>query len=201
MKNVEALQALYTALGGEPADVANATTSVEVLNAIAAMFEGESDAVLNPEAIENIAAVADNIGGGGSDFNSIIAMAASANSSGVVFSYYLTLSKPVDENGTYRVHSHGTPGDKTYSRFTLVEPATKINVSYSNIPSATIVFTPNENFDGFYYNNNNITPSGDTITPGDGKTYIAAVAFGSGPIATTVTITKTANTFEFEMEV
>lgn len=58
MTNVEALQALYAALGGTPSNVANASTSVEVLNAIAALFDGEDDAILNPEAISNIAAIA-----------------------------------------------------------------------------------------------------------------------------------------------
>lgn len=61
MTNVEALKALYAALGGDAADVADATTSVEVLNAIAAKYDGESDAILNPEAIANIVAVLDNI--------------------------------------------------------------------------------------------------------------------------------------------
>lgn len=61
MNNVEALKALYAALGGTPADVAGASTIVEVLNAIAELFEGDGDATLNPEAIANIAAVAGNI--------------------------------------------------------------------------------------------------------------------------------------------
>lgn len=73
MKNVEALKALYVALGGSAADVANASESVDVLNAIAAKYEGTATASLNPEAIANIAAVADNIGGGGgsSDFKTL----------------------------------------------------------------------------------------------------------------------------------
>ncbi|MBP3573211.1 MAG: hypothetical protein J6J71_01220 [Prevotella sp.] len=61
MTNVEALKALYTALGGTASDVADASTIVEVLNAIAAKYEGEDDAILNPEAIANIAAVAGSI--------------------------------------------------------------------------------------------------------------------------------------------
>ena len=69
MTNVEALQALYAALGGTPANVANASTSVEVLNAIAALFDGDDDAIINPDAIANIAAVIGNIGGeDGSEF-------------------------------------------------------------------------------------------------------------------------------------
>lgn len=61
MNNVDALKALYAALGGTPADVANASTIVEVLNAIAELFEGDADATLNAEAIANITAVAGNI--------------------------------------------------------------------------------------------------------------------------------------------
>lgn len=61
MTNVEALRALYTALGGTASDVANCTTIVEVLNAIAAIYDGDDDAVTNPDAIANIAAVAGSI--------------------------------------------------------------------------------------------------------------------------------------------
>ena len=61
MKNVEALKTLYAAIGGTPADVAGAVTIVEVLNAIAKKLEGDDDAALNAEAIENIAAVASNL--------------------------------------------------------------------------------------------------------------------------------------------
>lgn len=61
MTNVEALKTLYAALGGDPANVADASTIVEVLNAIAAKYEGDDDATLNPEAIANIVAVAENL--------------------------------------------------------------------------------------------------------------------------------------------
>lgn len=61
MTNVEALRSLYTALGGSSATVASASTIVEVLNAIAALFDGDDDAVTNPQAIANIVAVASSI--------------------------------------------------------------------------------------------------------------------------------------------
>lgn len=64
MTTVEALKDLYVALGGELADVQDMSTNVAVLNAISAKYSGASDAVLNPEAVANIAAVADQIGGG-----------------------------------------------------------------------------------------------------------------------------------------
>ena len=66
---VQALKDLYVALGGELADVADCTTNVEVLNAISAKYEGANDANLNPDAIDNITAVADSIGGGGGATN------------------------------------------------------------------------------------------------------------------------------------
>ena len=58
MNNVDALKALYAALGGNSADVANAVTIVDVLNAIAELLNGTHNATTNPEAINNIAAVA-----------------------------------------------------------------------------------------------------------------------------------------------
>lgn len=66
MTNVEALKALYTALGGDAADVADATTITAVLNIIAAKYEGADDATTNAEAIANIADVAGSIEPGGS---------------------------------------------------------------------------------------------------------------------------------------
>lgn len=62
--NLDALRALYVALGGEETEVADCRTSVEVLNAIAAKFGGDGDAVINAGAIANIAAVAGDMGGG-----------------------------------------------------------------------------------------------------------------------------------------
>ena len=59
----EALKDLYVALGGEVSAVADASTNVDMLNAIAEKLGGEGNAVLNPDAIENITAVAGNAGG------------------------------------------------------------------------------------------------------------------------------------------
>lgn len=61
MNNVEALKALYTALGGSADNVANAVTMVDVLNEISKLFSGDYDATQNAEAIANIAAVAGSI--------------------------------------------------------------------------------------------------------------------------------------------
>ena len=61
MTNVEALKALYVALGGTAADVADANKIVDVLNAIAAKYEGDDDATLNAQGIANITEIIGNI--------------------------------------------------------------------------------------------------------------------------------------------
>lgn len=57
MTNVDALKALYVALGNSADDVADATTIVDVLNAIAAKYGSSDVATQNAEGIENITAV------------------------------------------------------------------------------------------------------------------------------------------------
>lgn len=61
MTNVEALKALYAAMGGTASDVANAVTIVQILDAISKRFSGTENAVLNADAISNIAAVVGNV--------------------------------------------------------------------------------------------------------------------------------------------
>lgn len=61
-KNITALKNLYKQLGGDPEDVQDCSTITEVLNAISGKYDGETDAMTNPDAIDNIAAVAENIG-------------------------------------------------------------------------------------------------------------------------------------------
>lgn len=61
MSNVGALKTLYVALGGLSTDVATAVTSVDVLNKIADLLDGDDTATLNAVAIANIAAVASGL--------------------------------------------------------------------------------------------------------------------------------------------
>ena len=61
MNNVEALKALYIALGGTASNVTNAVTNVDVLNELSKLFSGDYDATQNAEAIANITAVASAI--------------------------------------------------------------------------------------------------------------------------------------------
>lgn len=62
MTTPEALKGLYVALGGNATDVAGKVLTVEVLNAIAGKYGGETTAVTIPEAIQAITAVAGEIG-------------------------------------------------------------------------------------------------------------------------------------------
>jgi hypothetical protein len=62
--NPEALKALYVAAGGDASAVADAVTSVDVLNKIAVLLGGVGTATTNPDAIDNIAAVYTPGGGG-----------------------------------------------------------------------------------------------------------------------------------------
>ena len=59
--NVDSLKVLFEAIGGDPADVAETSTIVGVLNAISGVFGGATNATTNAEAIANIAAVAGDI--------------------------------------------------------------------------------------------------------------------------------------------
>ena len=95
--NVQALKDLYIALGGEASDVENASTIVEVLNAIAVLFEGDGDAILNAEAIANIAAVA----------------------SGITPSPAVLIEKEITENGIYNASTDEADG---YSKVTVTVP-------------------------------------------------------------------------------
>ena len=61
MNNVEALKALYKALGGNESNVVNASTIVDVLNEISKLLGGDYDAIQNAEAIANITAVASGL--------------------------------------------------------------------------------------------------------------------------------------------
>ncbi|MBR5948167.1 MAG: hypothetical protein IKZ82_05910 [Clostridia bacterium] len=64
-KTVAALQRLYKELGNDIADVKGCKTTVDVLNALSVKYNGEGGAKLTAKAIDNIANVAGNIGGGG----------------------------------------------------------------------------------------------------------------------------------------
>jgi hypothetical protein len=94
---------------------------------------------------------------------------------------------PSDSNGTFNVVASTSGQLYNVSNFTLTSAATKVNVT--GAPGMRIVFTPSENFDGFYYGNTKLTMNGDTVTNGDGKAYVADVSLMSN----TVTITKGGN--------
>ena len=94
--NPEALKDLYKALGGSESDVEECVTSVEVMNKISALLEGETGAVLNPNAIENITAVAPTGGGGSSDLFTL-----SADIMQTIPSSSVTISDLQEDGGMY----------------------------------------------------------------------------------------------------
>lgn len=122
MTKTEALKALYEALGGDASEVADADTIVDVLNAIAAKYEGEDDATLNSEAIANIAAVADSI----SPDPTLI-------------------TKSIFNNGTYNASSDDADG---YSSVTVNVPAPTL----TGFEDTTIAGNNNYAVVGYYNN-------------------------------------------------
>ena len=90
MTNPEALKVLYEALGGEAETVADKTKTVDVLNDIAALLDGDDDAKLNSEAIYNIAQVAT----GGGDFTT--AQVTVTNGSGGDVDFHIVQLSDVD---------------------------------------------------------------------------------------------------------
>ena len=102
-------------------------------------------------------------------------------------SYTTGIVNPSDSNGTFDVVASTSGQTYSVSNFTLTSAATKVNVT--GAPGMRIVFTPSENFDGFYYSDTKLTMNGDTVTNGDGKAYVANVSLMSNK----VTITKGGN--------
>jgi hypothetical protein len=69
-------------------------------------------------------------------------------------------------------------------------------ISLSGSPKMYVAFTPSSDFDGFYNYTGKITDlRGDTITPGDGKLYLADVRLTNNY----ATITKTTEDFIFDI--
>ena len=71
---VDSLKDLYVALGNDASSVENANTILEVLNVMSESYQGESNASSISDAVENIAAVADNIGGGDSSLSPFLSV-------------------------------------------------------------------------------------------------------------------------------
>lgn len=106
MTNPKALKDLYVALGGTAADVDNLDTSVEVLNAISVLLGGEDGALVNPKAIENIAAVAT---GGGVKVTPITVTARDFGSGWNGQTGEFAFASPI-EGGGYELITEGSNG-------------------------------------------------------------------------------------------
>lgn len=103
MTIVKTLKALYERLGGTPSDVANATRAVEVLNAIAALYDGTDDATRITKAIANIVAVASGL------IKPSGTKSITANGSGIDVTEYAAVDVNVPQpSGTISITANGT---------------------------------------------------------------------------------------------
>ena len=171
MTNVEALQILYEALGGNPADVADASTINDVLNAIAGKYEGTDDAQLISEAIGNITAVLDKI----------------------IPALPTLITKNITENGEYSASADDADG---YSSVKVTVSPTLENKNVTPTTSEQTV-TAGENYDGLgTVTVEAVTAAIDSnITPGNIKSGVSilgvegnvnAIEFSATPAAFTL---------------
>lgn len=176
---VDSLKDLYVALGNDASSVENANTILEVLNVMSESYQGESNASSISDAVDNIAAVADNIGGGDSSLSPFLSVPyiyhdvykpGNRDYSTVACCYF-----PIDNNGTFDVTFEYSNVQGEFSKYggtaILAYPATKI-ILHTGAVQGGICFTPSENFDGIYVDGEKITTSGTRIIPGDGKLYL-----------------------------
>lgn len=126
---------------------------------------------------------ADASGGGDSVFTKISTLMMDSND------YICDLKVLRSEDGIF--DAEDTEGSNHYR--ILGDPLKKITIDN---PSDRIIFTPAEDFDGFYdkTTGNKRTYTGDTVVPGDGKMYMYKTSMG------TDTVTKTSEDFVFEVE-
>ena len=172
MTIVNALKALYEALGGEHDDIVNVMTVTEALDKIQQLYDGEEISSDAAEAIQNIAAVAGNIGPEpepGDSFSSIHYPWSRYDKN-----YAIDMMIARSDDGVYdfRVDEGPYFPDKKMSTspsgISCLDPAKKIIFG----PPTCYTITPAEDFDGFYDSElNEKTYTGDTITPGDGTAY------------------------------
>lgn len=73
------------------------------------------------------------------------------------------------DNGVYDIPAPTGPNESTPSVWVLVDPVVSFKMQY---PGGSVTFTPADNFDNIYGGNDRpVSYTGDTLVPGDGKTY------------------------------
>lgn len=121
----EALKDLYVAMGNSAEAVADLNQNVDVLNAFAEAYQGSGDAVTIPEAIDNITAVAGNIGGGGgAEIATVTATCTNADvvDIGIYYSIYVDdMDYSLNNGNGWTIGEDGVElfvgGDSTYATF------------------------------------------------------------------------------------
>lgn len=126
---------------------------------------------------------------GGSEFSSVIVtgIPKQLNSDLGVPNYSENMTDPSNilimrsETGAYELpdvsHSYH-PALKTTVYAICVDPLVSITGFNNYVYDQYVVFTPDIAYDGFYdFDNRKISMDGDTVVPGDGKTYIGYVRY------------------------
>lgn len=144
MNNVEALKQLYVALGGSETDVANAVTSVEVLNAIAAKYDGVDNATLNPEGILNVAAIVDKIGGDSTELRHIVinTFEQDGTDDPIETGVQATRVGKYDTNGVYQMGALSFSGEYEDYGINAYYPT----IDNKNIIKFDVTIDPNQSF-------------------------------------------------------
>ena len=193
MTTVEALKTLYTALGGESSDIENVSTTVGVLNMIGTLFEGKGNATVNSEAVANIAAVAENITGGGSESNSIvftdnILVGVSAIQNAFNSSYKSYIKKAVVPDTTNVIYTIAFQGCSGLEEVAIPNNVTEIQggafQGCSSLPSITLSDSLTAINDGAFQGCSSLS----SIVFPSSLTSIGQSAFGGCSSLTSITI-------------
>lgn len=172
---VDSLKDLYVALGNDASSVENANTILEVLNVMSESYQGESNASSISDAVENIAAVADNIsGGGGLSSNFVVRAPEIIESGGPMPDQIVPSIRPntVVNSDVYFSDSNGeVTVNGSAVRAVVYGDVNKINVVHYMYYQA-IKFRVGDNFDGVYINNEKKEIPTVTISAGNYYTIL-----------------------------
>lgn len=177
---VSALKDLYVALGGSEEDVQDVNSIVGVLNAISTMYGGETSNTISG-AIEDIADVSGNIGGGSKfPFRRIITPSKYIANSQYKGEYYVNNDEDFLE----------VTSDDIYKTINMLNPINSItglsDIRYeSSGVDTTIRFIPGDYF--VIPSDIEFTYSGSLtgITPGDNHIYTISIQYNSSQTNTT----------------
>ena len=172
---VDSLKNLYVALGNDASSVENANTILEVLNVMSESYQGESNASSISDAVDNIAAVADNISGGGGLSSNFEILAPDVIESGGPMPNQIVPSIRPNTIIQSDVYFSNSDGEVTVNgnavRAVVYGDVNRINVVHYMFYQ-TIKFRVGDNFDGVYINNEKKEIPTVTISAGNYYTIL-----------------------------